>query len=348
LKNQYNIKKPIGILGVGSFGTVLANIIAEKHSVILYARKKETIDNININKIHRQIPIHQNIKATNDISEITDYCDVIFPVIPSYAFREVIRQFSPYLTSNHILIHGTKGFDVKADLSKSLTQILPRDIFTMSEVIVDETAVHRVGCISGPNLAKEIAQKQPAGTVLASKFQEVIDIGSQILENDRFQVYGSADIKGIELAGIFKNYMAIAAGASVALGYGENVKALLITKGISEMITLGNSLGVNPKAFLGLAGIGDLVATCSSPLSRNFTVGHRLAMGETLEKIQATMTEAAEGINTVKVIKNLSDTLKITTPLVQIIYKVMYEGYSLDQGIKLLMRLNVGKDVEFY
>lgn len=347
-KQHYNISKPIGILGVGSFGTVLANIIAEKHPVLLYARKQDTVENINIKKIHRDIAIHSNISATLDIAEIAHRCDIIFPVLPSYSFREVIRQISPHLTTNHILIHGTKGFDVDSNILAHPKSIRPKDIFTMSEVISDETPVHRIGCISGPNLAREIAEKQPAGTVLASKFKEVIDIGTSILENERFQVYGSYDIKGIELAGIFKNYMAIAAGASAALGYGENVKALLITKGISEMISIGNSLGVNPKAFLGLAGIGDLVATCSSPLSRNYSVGYRLAKGETLEQIQATMTEAAEGINTVKVIKGLSDTLKISAPLVTIIYKVMYEQYSLENGIKLLMRLNARQDVEFF
>jgi len=348
LKQKYNIKKPIGILGIGSFGTVLANIIAEKYPVIMYARKQTTVDNINIQKSHRGIVIHDNISATTDIQVIANQCDIIFPVVPSYAFRSVIREITPYLTSNHILIHGTKGFDVKLDYTSQSIPIYPKDIYTMSEVIVEETPVYRVGCISGPNLAKEIAQKQPAGTVLASKFHEVISIGTEVLENERFQVYGSTDIKGIELAGVFKNYIAIAAGASAALGYGENVKALLITKGISEMISIGKSLGVDPKSFLGLAGIGDLVATCSSPLSRNYSVGYRLTKGESLLDIVNSMTEAAEGINTVKVIKYLSETMHIQAPLVNIIYKIMYENYSLEKGIKLLMRLNAGQDVNFY
>jgi glycerol-3-phosphate dehydrogenase (NAD(P)+) len=348
LSNIYNISKPIGILGIGSFGTVLANLIAERHSVIMYARKQSTVDNINIHKKHREIEILPNITATTDLSLLAGHCDIIFPVLPSYAFRNVIKELSNFLTSNHILIHGAKGFDVKIDFSKGPVEIRPKDICTMSEVILEETPVHRVGCISGPNLAKEIAQRQPAGTVLASKFKEVLTIGTDILQCDRFQIYRSNDIRGIELAGVFKNYIAIAAGASAALGYGENVKALLITKGISEMIAIGKTLGVEPKSFLGLAGIGDLVATCSSPLSRNYSVGYRLAKGETIEQIIATMTEAAEGINTVKVIKYLSDTMHIQAPLVGIIYKIMYEGFSLEQGIKLLMRLNAGQDVSFY
>lgn len=348
LSSTYNISKPIGILGIGSFGTVLANIIAEKYGVLMYARKQTTIDNINIHKKHRDIEILPNIEATTDLSAIAQRCDVIFPVLPSYSFREVIRAIAPHLSSNHILIHGTKGFDVKLDYRQSPIPIYPRDIYTMSEVIVEETPVYRVGCISGPNLAKEIAKKQPAGTVLASRFNEVIEIGTNILQRDRFQIFGSSDIKGIELAGIFKNYIAIAAGATAAIGYGENVKALLITKGIAEMVAIGKTLGVEPKSFLGLAGIGDLVATCSSPLSRNYSVGYRLAQGEGIEHIIQTMNEAAEGINTVKVIKYLSDTMHIQAPLVNIMYKVMYEGYSLEAGIKLLMRLNAGQDVNFY
>lgn len=348
MSNTYNISKPIGILGIGSFGTVLANLIAERHHVIMYARKQATVDNINIHKKHREIEILSHVQATTDLNLLASKCDVIFPVLPSYAFRNVIRELASHLTSNHILIHGAKGFDVKVDFTKGPIAIQPNEICTMSEVIIEETPVHRVGCISGPNLAKEIAQKQPAGTVLASKFKEVIGIGTEILQCDRFQIYGSHDIKGIELAGVFKNYIAIAAGASAALGYGENVKALLITKGIAEMIAIGKTLGVEPRSFLGLAGIGDLVATCSSPLSRNYSVGYRLGKGETIDQIIATMTEAAEGINTVKVIKYLSDTIHIQAPLVGIIYKVMYEGYSLEQGIKALMRLHVGHDVNFY
>jgi len=348
LSNTYNITKPIGILGIGSFGTVLANLIAERHSVIMYARKQSTVDNINIHKKHRDIDILSNVNATTDLSYVANQCDVIFPVLPSYAFRSVIRELAKVLTSNHILIHGAKGFDVKVDFTKGPVEIRPKDICTMSEVIIEETPVHRVGCISGPNLAKEIAQKQPAGTVLASKFKEVLAIGTEILQCDRFQIYGSNDIKGIELAGVFKNYIAIAAGASAALGYGENVKALLITKGIAEMIAIGKTLGVEPKSFLGLAGIGDLVATCSSPLSRNYSVGFRLGKGETIDQIIGTMTEAAEGINTVKVIKYLSDTMHVQAPLVSIIYKVMYEEYSLESGLKLLMKLNAGQDVSFY
>ena len=347
MRNIYNLDKPVGILGVGSFGTVLANMIAEKRPVYLYARKAESVHNINELKFHRGHTIEANVKALDSVQSIAEQCDIIIPLVPSYAFRSVIHEISPYLTPNHIIIHGTKGFDVQKNLDDKKLKIYPKDIRTMSEVIVEETCVYRVGCISGPNLSKEIALKQPAATVIASKFKEVIDIGYQVLHNDRFQVFGSYDIKGIELAGIFKNYIAIAAGACSGLGYGENVKAMLITKGIAEMIEIGSVLGVNPKSFLGLAGIGDLVATCNSPLSRNYSVGFRIAQGESLDDIVHSMNEAAEGINTIKVIKNLTDTLTIQAPLVNIIHKTLFDHSDMRNGIKMLMRLQAGFDVTF-
>lgn len=345
---MYNITTPIGILGGGSFGTALANLIAEQYKVYIYMRKSESIANINERRNHRGQVIHSNITATNDIALIANSCSVIFPVIPSYAFREVMRQFAPHLNPGHILIHGTKGFDVSFDIENEPERsISSKEVYTMSEVILQETPVVRVGCISGPNLSKEIAAGQPAATVVASRYDEVVKIGQQILHNKRFQVYGSLDIKGIELAGILKNYIAIAAGACAGKGYGENVRALLITRGMAEMIYIGKALGVNPKSFLGLAGIGDLIATCCSPLSRNYNVGFQLAHGKKLPEIIGSINEAAEGIKTVKVIKAMAASIKAKAPLVSILYKIFYEDYSIENGIKLLMRIPVNVDAEY-
>lgn len=338
----------MGVIGGGSYGTALANVIAENFPVKMYLRKQESIDNINIKQRHRDQVIHPNIIATDNLKEIADTCSVIIPVIPSYAFRTVMKQLSPYLTPSHIIIHGTKGFDVSFDIEhEPFRKISPKEVYTMSEVVLQETSVIRVGCISGPNLSKEIADKQPAATVVASRFHEVVELGQYLMKNDRFLVYGSNDIKGIELAGILKNYIAIAAGACAGLGYGENVKALLITRGMAEMIYIGNAMGVNTKSFLGLAGIGDLIATCSSPLSRNFNVGYQLANGKKLPEIVSTMTEAAEGIKTVQVMKSVTEYLRTPAPLVSILYKIFYKDYSFDQGIKVLMHIPVQYDAEY-
>ncbi len=196
----------------------------------------------------------------------------------------------------------SKDSIIKGELS-DLTEdmvISRSDVKTMSEVILEESVVVRVGCLAGPNLADELAQGQPSATVVASRFNEVILAGQKLLRTDRFQVYGSNDLIGIELSGALKNIIAIASGALTGLGLGENSRGFLISRGMVEMIYLGKVLGGNTQAFLGLAGIGDLVTTCSSQLSRNFTVGYRLAKGESLDSITESMEETAEGINTVK------------------------------------------------
>ena len=262
----------------------------------------------------------------------------------------MMKDLSPFLHPYHILIHGTKGLDLSLPDGKSLNDDFPlsRDnIKTMSEVITEESVTVRVGCLAGPNLAKEILQNQPAATVVASHFDEVIDIGQRLLRTDRFQVYGSRDLIGIELAGVLKNIIAIASGALSGLGYGENARSLLISRGMVEMIYLGKLLGGNTQAFIGLAGIGDLVATCTSPLSRNYTVGFRLAKGETLEEITASLEETAEGINTVRMVKKILTKSGKRAPITEALYKTLFEGMTVDGALELLMRSPFNVDISF-
>jgi len=241
--------------------------------------------------------LNPNIEPTNDLEFLADSCDVIFPIVSSTGFRDLMRNFSPFLHPYHILIHGTKGLDIKNDSGTKKGKFDPGNIMTMSQIITSESVIVRVGCLAGPNLATELAANQPAATVVASHFEEVIQVGKRLLRNDRFRVYGNNDLIGIELAGVLKNIIAIASGTLSGLGLGENARALLISRGLVEMIYLGKALGGNVQAFIGLAGIGDLMATCSSKLSRNYTVGFRLAKGESFDHITATMDEVAEGIN---------------------------------------------------
>jgi glycerol-3-phosphate dehydrogenase (NAD(P)+) len=217
----------------------------------------------------------------------------------------------------------------------------------MSELILQETGIVRVGSIAGPNLALELMEKQPAATVVASRFDEVIREGVAALKSDRFQVYGTRDILGIELTGVLKNYVALASGAMSGLGYGENARALLITRGMAEMIYIGNALGADKRSFLGMAGIGDLIATCSSPKSRNYTVGYRIAKGEKLEDILSSLGEVAEGVRTLKIGKLIVDHTGVNAPLLQTIYKVVFEGLLMERAVKFLMRYPVSADAEY-
>jgi len=304
MNSTNSLDKSVGVIGAGSFGAVVANILSEKSDVILYARNPDKVEKIQKEGLFDKQKISPRITVTGDIEYISKKCDILFPVVPSASFRDLMRELAPLLHPYHILIHGTKGLDLSLPNGKLIDQCesLSRDqVKTMSEVIQEESDVVRIGCLAGPNLAGELALGQPAATVVASQYQEVIETGQKLLKNDRFQVYGNTDLIGIELCGVLKNIIAIAAGALSGLGLGENARALLISRGMVEMIHLGKALGGNVEAFVGLAGIGDLIATCSTPLSRNFTVGQRLAKGESLPKIMDTMEELAEGVNTTKI-----------------------------------------------
>jgi glycerol-3-phosphate dehydrogenase (NAD(P)+) len=343
-------EKPIGVIGAGNFGTVIANILAINRPVILYARDAAAVAQINEKRINKGHAIHENVRAVNELGEVARACDVIFPMVPSAHFRQMMRKLSPYLQPYHILIHGTKGFDITlppGETIESVAQLSRKQVKTMSEVIREESVVVRIGCLAGPNLAKELAQRQPAATVIASSYTEVILLGKKLLRNDRFQVYENRDIVGVEIAGVLKNIIAIASGALNGLGYGENAKGLLVSRGAVEMVYLGRALGGDVKAFLGVAGIGDLVTTCNSPMSRNFTVGYRLAKGETLTSILADMEEIAEGVNTVRIAKKCADFYKIRALITDRLYKVLFEGMTVEEALEFLMRFPLSADIDF-
>lgn len=343
-------EKPVGVIGAGNFGSAIANILSSQTKVLLYARDESVVRHILEKKENRGHAFNDNVLPTNDMEYLASHCDVIFPIVPSAHFRTMMRNLSPFLHPYHILIHGTKGFDIKLNRGETLETVktLSRtQVKTMSEVIREESVVVRVGCLAGPNLAKELAQRQPSATVIASHFQEVIQTGKKLLRNDRFQVYENNDLEGVEMAGVLKNIIAIASGALSGLGYGENAKGLLISRGAVEMIYLGRALGGNVKAFLGLAGIGDLVTTCNSPMSRNFTVGYRLAKGETLTEILADMEEVAEGVNTVRILKKCADYYKVRAPITDRLYKVLFEGMTVQEALEHLMRYPLNVDIDF-
>lgn len=339
-----------GVIGAGSFGTALSNIIAENYPVLLYARRETVVEHLTKTRAYKGVELHPNIRITNDIEELIATCELIFPVVPSESFREMMRDIAHFLHPYHKLIHATKGLDVDLPEGETLHTIdtLKReDVHTMSDVITSESVVMRVGCVAGPNLAPEIMLKQPAATVVASRFEEVIREGSAALRTSRFRVHGNHDLFGIELAGVLKNIMAIASGILGGLSYGENTRALLITRGIAEIIKLGTGLGADTKAFLGLAGVGDLVATCYSPLSRNYTLGYRLAKGEELDEIIDSMEEVAEGVKTICVARALAMQYKIPAPITQALYRILFEGMDIQKGMTLLMEYPFREDVEF-
>jgi len=341
--------QPVGVIGAGSFGTAIANLLAHNTDVLLFSRKAEKIETINRDRHHMGVDLSSRIRATSDPEEITSSCSLIFPVVPSVSFRRMMRTFGPHLRPDHILIHGTKGFDTR-EIEEDLIPekgISRRDVNTISEVILQESAVIRVGCLSGPNLASEIMEGQPTATVIASRFDEVIDAGQAVLSSRYFHVFGTYEILGAELAGALKNVIALGSGILKGRGMGKNIQAMLITRGLTEMVHYGKRLGADSRAFLGTAGIGDLVATATSKNSRNYTFGYRLGQGESFQEIRDSMPELAEGVRTLRIVRFLAKSLKLRVPIIEMLYSVVFSDLEIDKAIEFLMTYPYDIDVDF-
>ena len=338
----------VGVMGSGSFGISICQILAENTDVLLYTRKASTADRINTEHSIKEYKLSPRVTATNNIEEVGQRCRLIFPIIPSEHFRMSMRLLGPFVGPGHLMIHGTKGLDVSPLFNKAIEiREIKKSVFTMSEVIRQETSVIRSGCLAGPNLAKEILEGQPAATVIASEFDEVIEMGRKVLAGERFIVYGSHHLKGIELAGALKNIIAIASGIMNGIGFGKNMEALLITRGLREMIHIAKAVGYEIRPFLGTAGVGDLIATATSSKSRNYTFGTLIAQGKTVNEIHETMEEVAEGFRTIKFAQRIVKAAKIQAPITSTLYQIAYENYPVAEAVKNLINNPLSIDVDF-
>lgn len=339
----------VGVIGAGSFGITVSKLISINKDVLLFTRKSELVHSINHDHKHLGYALADNIVASDDLKFICDQCEVLFIVVPSSAMRVTIQAMSPYLKPYHIVIHGTKGIDTNLINDEDLEngKFERKEISTMSEVIAQESCVVRIGCMSGPNLAKEILNDLPAASVIASEFDEVIEIGKEVLTSKKFAVFGSYDLKGAEIAGAYKNIIAVASGINHGIGMGKNMEALLITRGLAEMITFGTSLGLTGQAFFGAAGIGDLIATATSENSRNFTFGYRFANGESRDEILNSMSEVVEGVRTLKIMYYIGKKYQIPLGITNLLYKVIYQDFDVQKAIEILMSIPTTLDVDF-
>ena len=339
---------PVGVIGAGSFGTAIAQLLAINTDVLVYSRTAETVENINVRHQCMGISLPQNVRATSSPEELARTCTLLFPIVTSESFRSVMQLFAPFIRPSHIIIHATKGLDLVGIDADNLPNTIQRaQVRTMSEVILEETSAVRVGCLSGPNLAREIFEGQPTATLIGSRYTEVIKAGKIVLNSKKFHVFGSHEILGAELAGALKNVIALGSGILAGRGMGKNIQAMLITRGLSEMIVFGKAFGTGAQAFLGTAGIGDLVATATSTNSRNFTFGYRLAKGETVAQIMETMTEVAEGVRTVNIAIRLARAYKLPVPITTVIYRVVFEGFDVERAVEFLMQYPYEIDVDF-
>ena len=329
----------VAVLGGGSFGTVIANIIAENgYPVFFWMRSEKMAQRVNDARENTQyLPgyhLHENVIATNDMRTAVATADIIFVAVPSHSFRAVVRLMRHFFPPKAMLISTTKGIE--------------RGTFMlMSQILRQEAPSAKVGVLSGPNLAKEIARRDLTGSVIASEHAGVREGVKQILASEYFRVYSNDDFYGIELGGSLKNIYAIIAGLAAALGMGHNTNSMLITRSLTEMARFGRELGADPMTFLGLAGVGDLIVTCSTPLSRNYRIGFNLGQGKTLDEAIKAVGQVAEGLNTLKLVKRKADELDVYMPLVSALYRVIYEGESIDRIVPSLMQSEQALDVEF-
>lgn len=341
-------EQPVGVIGAGSFGTAIANLLAVNVDVLMYSRNNKLVQHINTAHENLGVQLSPRIRATNDLEEVAQKCLLLFPVVPSGSFRSMMHDLGPLLRPYHIIIHGTKGFDARGMENKPEDSTLTReDVSTMSEVIRQESIVERVGCLSGPNLAKEIMAGQPTATVIGSHYDEVISLGKKVLKSEHFHIFGTHDMLGAELAGALKNIIAIGSGILKGKGLGKNIQAMLITRGLLEMVYFGNAMGSTSRAFFGTAGIGDLVATATSKDSRNFTFGFRLGQGEDFASIEATMPELAEGVRTLKIARQLAKYYDLRVPITGMLYNVVFKGFDIDRAIQFLINYPYDVDVDF-
>ncbi|MDB6062478.1 MAG: NAD(P)H-dependent glycerol-3-phosphate dehydrogenase [Verrucomicrobiaceae bacterium] len=330
-------------MGGGSFGTALANIVAENgHAVTLWLRNSERAEEINTQHLNSEylpdFPLHVALHATVDLAEAVADCDFIFMAVPSSSCRAVAKELARHILPRSILISTTKGIEATDDATS---------FRMMSDVLRDEIADVRFGVISGPNLAKEIAAKQITATVIASDDADVNLQVQALLSCRYFRVYDSADMRGVELGGALKNVYAIIAGMAAALGIGHNTISMLITRALAEMTRFAVRKGADPLTFMGLAGIGDLMVTCMSPLSRNYQVGFALGKGKKLEETIAELGQVAEGINTLKLLKIHAEVIDVRMPLVAGLYEILYNGRSIPDVVGKLMLAEQNRDVEY-
>jgi glycerol-3-phosphate dehydrogenase (NAD(P)+) len=349
-KNHNQQKELVGVVGAGSFGLTVAQLLAVNNEVLLFARDPQVVNKINESRTLLGVTLSPGVTAVSSYKEIAEKCEVIFPVVPSDDFRDMMKHLGPLLSPRHILIHGTKGLDTSiiTDVMSFSGKIHRDDVCTMSKVITQESNVLRVGCLSGPNLSKEILEGQPTATVIASEYDEVVSIGIELLSSKKIFVFGSSDILGAELAGAFKNIIAVGSGYLRGKGLGKNVQGLFITRGLHEIAFFGGLLGADKSAFLGTAGIGDLIATATSSSSRNFTFGFQLGQGKQLQEVLATTEELAEGVRTLKIAYLLAKTEKTRLPIIETLYKIVYENLPFEVALDYLMRYPYSKDVSIH
>ena len=327
----------VGLLGGGSWGTTVASLTSRNANTIIWARNEETVNEINEKHTNsKYLPgalLNKNLKASTSIEETVKNADLLVMGIPSQNFRHVLEKAKPHIRPWIPIVSLSKGLEMGTKKR-------------MTEVIEEVLPGHPVGVLTGPNLAKEIHNGQAAAAVIAMVDEVIAKRLQAVFNSGLFRVYTNNDVVGCELGGALKNIMAIATGMGDGANAGDNTRAAVITRGLSELTRLGTAMGGRRRTFAGLAGMGDLVATCSSNKSRNRHVGFQLGKGKKLEEIIEEMSEVAEGVKTAKVVMELAQDHNVHMPISEEVYKVLYEGNTVQDAFRGLLKIESGSEAE--
>ena len=329
----------VSVLGSGSWGTAMAMCLANNgHNILVWCRSDETANQLKKTHINEKylpgVVLPENINFTSDISKCAD-ADVVIVATPSHTVRHVCKGIAPYIKDEQIIVSISKGFD---------SEMYHR----LSEVIKEEIPNCKVAAMSGPSHAEEVVKKLPTTNVVACKDIEVAKYIQEIFISEHFRIYTTDDIVGVELGGSLKNVIALCSGISDGLGYGDNTKAALMTRGMAEIIRLGLAMGAKYETFTGLSGIGDLIVTCTSMHSRNRRAGILIGQGKTPEEAQAEVKMVVEGVKTAQAVKHLADRYNVEMPISQVAYEVLFEGMPVKESVSALMNRAMRSERELY
>lgn len=326
----------IGVIGAGSFGTALAKLLADNgHDVLLWSHSKDTADGIREKKENTiylpGITLPDNLKVTTDLAEAVNNAELMVSATPTQVIREVWEKIISIRPEPCNIVVASKGIEKK-------THKLVCDIFLE---VLGEKQKEKLFFLSGPSFAKEMAQRVPTAITIAGYSQKNLPDIQKAFHNDYFRAYATTDVVGVELGGALKNVMAIATGIADGLGLGNNARSALITRGLAEIARLGQKMGANPVTFMGLAGMGDLVLTCTGDLSRNRTVGIKLGQGMSLKEIQENMRMVAEGVPTTESAYEFSKQMGVEMPITESVYMVLYKGKPPKDVLRELMSRSI-------
>jgi len=331
----------IGVIGAGAWGTTLANLLVEKgYRVSLWVREEEVFNQIKEKGINEtflpETRLYPQLEPVRTFPEALRGKDLVLMVVPSHVFRDVFMELKSHLPKGAPIVTATKGIENET-------------LMTMSQVIrsvLPACSEGRLACLAGPSFAKEVSMKRPTAVTIACKDVNQAERIQHTFYTEFFRVYTTNDLMGVELCGALKNVIAIAAGVADGLSFGDNARAALITRGLAEIARLGVSMGANPLTFAGLAGLGDLVLTCTGDLSRNRTVGLKIAQGMDLEEIVAGMKTVAEGVKTCASAIQLGEKMGVELPITSQVYEVLYRSKDPREALRDVMTRDLKAELD--